>query len=129
MINAEEFIKLVRSNGADMDAQLKDIYNKNIRDHIIRAYERADFFHKRQRDFAKKQSAKFWAEFSELRERVTKLGYFGVYLDEVCLEIYTNELDPIPFVAQKLKEREERQLNYANQPKKTPQEDNQISLF
>ena len=129
MTSADDFIRLVRSNGADMDDQLIKMYNQNARDYYMKGYVKAESIHQRLRIFSKKQSGKFWEEFSELRERVAKLGYFGVYLDDMCLYLYTKEIDPVPFVTNYLKEKAERQANYANQPKKTPQEDNQVSLF
>lgn len=129
MISGKDFVALVRKNTPDMDDKLSELFNKCMSDYMERAYDRAFFFFKRQRDFARKNQAKFWEEFNDIRNKVTKLGYFGTYLDDLCLDIYTNDLDVESYVNKMLEERKIRQESYQNQSVKSSDNSTQNKLF
>lgn len=118
-IGSKEFIKLVRETpeSYNMDHELVRIFNENISAHIENTIFKCGVRQKRLFDFVKKQNAKFWVEYNSIRETVTKLGYFGQWLDEVAMHIYVNELDPEPYVKNIIAKKLERQKNYANMPK------------
>ena len=90
-MNGHKFIQLVRANRPDMDDRLADIFNTNLENCYRRSFERAWYLISRQKTFAKKNYCKFWDEFNTIKEKLSKNGYSGEYLEQEALKVYMND--------------------------------------
>jgi hypothetical protein len=91
MLSGKKFIELVRGNRPDMDERLAEIFNQNIENAQRRMFDKAWYLIGRQKQFARKNFCQFWDEFNIIKEKLSKNGYSGEYLEQEAMKEYLND--------------------------------------